>query len=294
MSAWRKFWGSDVAEDRTHEAEILSSCKTPEAIQHAKEVFREVDAEAKRLAQESFARRRALRDERQAFDVDNHKRYLEFVAKMNAVLPDFNLSRNLWDQGDVCYYRERGRWIVKSRARATVDDWDKYRKDRFARGRESNPNYGKRTDCMCMKCGHSFGKTWPKSTDRCQSCHRTYGYNVSAPGVGSLGGGGFKGTVPGIVYYIRVARDGFPVVFKIGITNGTIASRFRGEDLPYIEAIQTWQFEDGDKARQRETELLRLHRAHRYQGPPILHNGGNSELFVRDVLKLYKPIKRRG
>jgi hypothetical protein len=65
-----------------------------------------------------------------------------------------------------------------------------------------------------------------------------------------------------------------------------VEDRFRGRDLDIITIVKTWRFQDGDLARERERRLLHQHRASAYDGPDLLNNGGNSELFTQDVLGL--------
>lgn len=92
---------------------------------------------------------------------------------------------------------------------------------------------------------------------------------------------GFDTEQPAILYYLRV-RNG--TAYKIGITNRSVADRFRA-DMEYISVIETWFFERGVDALAEEQRLLADFSDAKYLGPPLLMNG-NSELFVYDVLQL--------
>lgn len=96
---------------------------------------------------------------------------------------------------------------------------------------------------------------------------------------------GFNPTDPATLYYLAVEADNGDTRYKIGITNRSVAERFRQPDLARIRVVKTWQFAFGRDAAERESEILRNHVADRYDGPSILLSG-NSELFTRDVLWL--------
>lgn len=97
---------------------------------------------------------------------------------------------------------------------------------------------------------------------------------------------GFDASKPATLYYLRIERQNKTPLYKIGVTNRTVEDRFRGRDLDIITIVKTWRFQDGDLARERERRLLHQHRASAYDGPDLLNNNGNSELFTQDVLGL--------
>ena len=89
---------------------------------------------------------------------------------------------------------------------------------------------------------------------------------------------------PAILYYLRI--DAQPcAVYKIGVTNRTVADRFTPADLEKITVLQTRRFKLGKWAKCAESQTLRTFTADRYTGRDLL-SSGNSELFTRDVLNL--------
>ncbi len=87
---------------------------------------------------------------------------------------------------------------------------------------------------------------------------------------------------PTTLYYIQVGN-----LYKIGLTMTEVKTRFIKEinNGLSIKLIQSWFFEDGAIAYEREQTILNRFKDNRYIGPNILY-GGNTELFVCDVLKL--------
>ena len=97
---------------------------------------------------------------------------------------------------------------------------------------------------------------------------------------------GFDQGKSAILYYIRFETDYGPL-WKIGITNLDVPTRFTSEPTPYT-IIRQWQYDDGSEALSAENKILRRFRYHRYSGPPPLRDG-NSELFISDILCLDTP-----
>lgn len=63
--------------------------------------------------------------------------------------------------------------------------------------------------------------------------------------------------------------------------------RFRfSADKTVISVLREWNFTDGRDAWSLERSLIAAHKSDRYRGPLILRSGGNTELFVRDILQL--------
>lgn len=104
--------------------------------------------------------------------------------------------------------------------------------------------------------------------------------------------GGLDYDAPAIVYYVRVLRPGMDrPLYKIGITNFTVAERFYGR--PGFTELWTEAFATGWGALMVETLILDLHSDDLYRGPKVLGRaGGDSELFTRDVL--HKDIRLVG
>jgi integrase len=85
------------------------------------------------------------------------------------------------------------------------------------------------------------------------------------------------------LYYLRVSTQ-FGPLYKLGITRGTVAQRFR-QNVRKVEILKIWEFSTRKEASTQERELLNGFSAYRYKGQPILTNG-NSELFTHDILGL--------
>lgn len=92
---------------------------------------------------------------------------------------------------------------------------------------------------------------------------------------------GFNPHLPAILYYLKVQNG---KGYKIGITNRTVAERFVGEN-DKIEVIQTWYFESGLDAREKEQSILKENQNYIYKGDSLL-SSGNTEIFDRDILSL--------
>jgi hypothetical protein len=98
--------------------------------------------------------------------------------------------------------------------------------------------------------------------------------------------GGFKDYLPAILYYLKVEHNG-EVGYKIGITNKTVAHRYRSNKLGRITILKEWSYAEGKNARNAETRILQDLRVYKWTGAPLLTDG-NSEIFDRDVLELEK------
>ena len=98
---------------------------------------------------------------------------------------------------------------------------------------------------------------------------------------------GFKMSEPGILYYLKVETRN-QTLYKIGITGQLLKDRFKAFDMDKITVLQTWNFENGAEAFEREREYLNRYKEFVYRGAPILISGGNSELFTKDILGLDK------
>ena len=95
---------------------------------------------------------------------------------------------------------------------------------------------------------------------------------------------GFQPDQPAITCYVRVANPFGDPVYKIGITNRTVAERFC-RDLAKITLLKTWPFQKGADAYEMEQRILAEQAEARYFGPELLRDG-NDELFIFDVFGL--------
>jgi hypothetical protein len=105
---------------------------------------------------------------------------------------------------------------------------------------------------------------------------------------------GFNPSKPGVLYYIAVSTDDGDTLYKIGITNTSVKSRFPALDLARIRVVRTWRFAVGRFAAEREAEILYQYAGDRYYGPDILIGAGNTELFTHDVLGLDRRDDEHG
>lgn len=98
---------------------------------------------------------------------------------------------------------------------------------------------------------------------------------------------GFDRNKPAILYYVRIKREGDSPLYKIGITNNSLARRYSVTDLQKIECIETVEFDRGEDAYDLEQLYLRDFKSDAYAGEDILQSG-NTEIFTRDILELDK------
>jgi len=95
---------------------------------------------------------------------------------------------------------------------------------------------------------------------------------------------GFKSAKPAILYYLEIDNGG-QKLYKIGITNNTVTSRFKKSDLELITVLATHEYKIGSDAFKQEQEILKEYKQFKYGGPPIL-SSGNTELFTENILNL--------
>lgn len=122
---------------------------------------------------------------------------------------------------------------------------------------------------------------------KCNTCNRLFLATAVNLVVGKMGCAacasyGFDPTKSAIMYYLKILGG---QAYKIGITNGTIKTRFSRRERDIMEVLKVWHFPLGLDARDKEQEVLQLHKQHKYTGPALLTNG-NTELFSIDVLGL--------
>ena len=90
---------------------------------------------------------------------------------------------------------------------------------------------------------------------------------------------GFQLDKPGRVYYIKIGD-----YYKVGITNLTVAERFKRESHP-IRILKEWYFDVGAKAKELESQILLEFSSKRVRENNYLVSGGNTELFSEDILQ---------
>ena len=95
-------------------------------------------------------------------------------------------------------------------------------------------------------------------------------------------GGGFNPLKPATLYYLSV-RDG--EAYKIGITTKSVKQRYTRDEMQDISIIEEWRFENGQKAYEKEQEIINRYKHLIYRGEPILRTG-HTEMFSFDVLGL--------
>ena len=127
-------------------------------------------------------------------------------------------------------------------------------------------------ECMC-DCGNTrFANGFGLRKGEIKSC-------------GCQSMSGFKYDEPSIFYYIKINNlIGHPL-YKIGITNRSVESRYRNERNEF-ETILEAKFSKGINAWKLEQALKRAFAKYAYTGESILDSGGDSELFTRDILNL--------
>ena len=125
----------------------------------------------------------------------------------------------------------------------------------------------------CLTCGDTIDSTLDNVLGRDNSCNCKTLYN-----------GRVKKYLPAIMYYLKVTYAGHPA-YKIGITNSSVAERFKGNNKGEIEVIKEWSFAVGQDAIDSETRIKQQFRVYKWDGQALLRDG-NSELFDRDILEL--------
>jgi hypothetical protein len=93
---------------------------------------------------------------------------------------------------------------------------------------------------------------------------------------------GFNPNDNAILYYLAVSHED-NIYYKIGITNRTVAERFKPSDLSKITVVKIIEYDNGKDAVKEEKRILKNYSKYKYIGKPIL-SSGNTELFIIDVL----------
>jgi hypothetical protein len=99
---------------------------------------------------------------------------------------------------------------------------------------------------------------------------------------------GFDPNKPGILYYLKIDNT----YYKVGITNRSIKERFLADKDKTIEVLLEKFFESGLDAQTTERLILKKYKDLRLKGVKILASGGNTELFVVDILRLDTEVTK--
>jgi len=122
----------------------------------------------------------------------------------------------------------------------------------------------------------------------------THGKFIQTPNLHLTGSGciscaktGFDINEEGTLYYIKFESD-TQILYKIGITNLKVKQRLTSMGINKnfkTTILQELFFESGSDALYMEKSILQEFKNFQYKGDPIMKSG-NSELFIKDVLKL--------
>lgn len=97
---------------------------------------------------------------------------------------------------------------------------------------------------------------------------------------------GFDNSDAAIVYYLKIEHPVHGVLYKIGITNHSVAYRYAAESI-HITELAVWTYDHGADARNHERKVIVDNAAYRYRGSDrVFKRGGNTELFTCDILGL--------
>lgn len=124
---------------------------------------------------------------------------------------------------------------------------------------------------LCSKCNN----IWKTRSDSISSAKSSCPYCSKR---------GYKINKPGSLYYIRIEDFCGEILYKIGITNDTLETRFRLDKDKKITCLIWRSYDDGNRPKKLEKYLLNKYKNYRIKVPGFLNNGGNSELFEVDIL----------
>lgn len=92
--------------------------------------------------------------------------------------------------------------------------------------------------------------------------------------------GGFNRDAPAILYWLKIQKPGYPVVYKVGVSNRTVKERFGARDFAFITVLGLRRYEKGALAVRQESMLKESGETYKYAGPAVLEKGGDGELFT--------------
>lgn len=203
-----------------------------------------------------------------------------YINKRTKISIKCNTCSNVFEQWPTDHINGNGcnkcAWSVGS-PKYTTDSFIEKAKSIFEdKYNYSNTIFTNIVDKIEVKCNTCNETHLQKASSHLQGHHPCACYTVF--------NGGFKVNKPAILYYLSVNNG---ELFKIGITNRTIEERFLPYELKIIEVIKLVTFTSGKEALKEEQRILSEFYQYRYTGPKIL-DSGNTELFIKDILNLYK------
>jgi len=134
----------------------------------------------------------------------------------------------------------------------------------------------------CNKCGSLLNQRVEKhlAGQGCKQC-RSHMHGIET----------YRGR-PTTLYYVKINN-----LYKIGLTMSSVKRRFNQEKnnplIDDIEEIKTWFFEQGEVAYKLEQDIINLHQSIKYDyktNGEILIGGGNSEMFIENILNEINPL----
>jgi hypothetical protein len=136
-------------------------------------------------------------------------------------------------------------------------------------------------EARCLSCGNVWQSTTIPNTG-CPQCAKATFINSDC----------YKNRST-TVYYVKITDPLGKTMYKIGVTLINVESRFSSElNSGYtIETLATWTFTDGTDAILKEKEILSTYSEYLLNKGTrginkFLVNGGNTEVFTKDVLNL--------
>ncbi len=96
---------------------------------------------------------------------------------------------------------------------------------------------------------------------------------------------GFNWNKPAILYFFKIDD-----VYKVGVTNGTVKSRYNSKDYMRMSNILTWKYNTGSEAYDREQYLINHYKEYKYDGPTPFNNTGITECFTTNIYKLHGEL----
>ena len=90
----------------------------------------------------------------------------------------------------------------------------------------------------------------------------------------------FDLSAPAILYYFKIDN-----VFKIGVTNRDVETRYYQRDVCRMTNLQTWDFDTGKEAIAWERYIIKAYNKFEYTGnTPFTDGTGTTECFTKDIL----------
>lgn len=91
---------------------------------------------------------------------------------------------------------------------------------------------------------------------------------------------------PTRLYYIKIVTTDDKILYKIGITTKTVNERYYTESSTgcSIQVLYEIFYSTGKQAYEEEQKILKQFSEYKYKGPSVFIKGGNSELFIKDIL----------